>query len=284
VRDGKLVTDKGTRLHGVTIPVDIAPTFPLTPGLFDDLANVAGLNTVHVYLENWAHVTGEHAEQADALVELTSQAGMYLILALAGGVAGPGHGGTGTFDLDKLRSFWSFYAPRYADRTHVLYEIQNVPEDTCNALAAATIDMEREIYGSIRAAAPATHVILLSYGAIPSIAPFGSAVADLTNVDWATASVAFHTAETCVRLADVGSLAAGARAKQPGIALLATEIIGSEATDIAALESQSMGWMSKRWLVSDRDPMTFRQELTAGGTSWCPDLGQWPAPSVSCAP
>ena len=281
VRGGTVVTDRGTRLRGVTIPIDVAPTFPLTSQLFDDLANVAGLNAVHVYLENWSHETGQHAQQADALVDLTSRAGMYVILAMAGGPSGPGHGGTGTFDLDKLRSFWTFYASRYAARTHVLYEIQNYPEDTCNALASVTIDMEREISDDSRRRSH-DDVLLLSYGAIPSPAPLGLALDQLADrVDWSNASVAFHTQQTCTSLADLSALLRRSRARARTAFLFWRVKSSARRRRTSRFEPLSVGWMSKRWLVTDWDPATFRQELTAARTTWCPDFGDWPEPSSS---
>jgi hypothetical protein len=127
VRDGNLLTDKGTRLRGVTFGFDgTPPDFHFGRALIAELSNQTGLNAFHVYAENSDETVGTHAAQMDELVEATSVAGMYLILGVGGGRAG------GSFDLEKLRDFWSFYAPRYATRPHVLYEIQNIPDPGCN--------------------------------------------------------------------------------------------------------------------------------------------------------
>lgn len=177
VRDGELFTDKGTRLRGATLGLDAAPDTVLEQALFDELSHESGLNAFHVYLENNDDVTGVNVDQADRLVELTSHAGMYLLLGIGGGHL------RDDFDLEKVRSFWEFYAPRYAARSHVMYEVQNQPELGCDGpLRAATVEMEREAYARIRELAPDSHVALFSYHATPTAAALSSALDAMAGV------------------------------------------------------------------------------------------------------
>jgi hypothetical protein len=187
--------------------VDVPGGAPLAPSLFTDLTQ-SWLNAFHVYLENSGHAAGSHAAEADALVELTSAAGMYLVLGVGGGLSG------GSFDLDKVRGFWSFYAPRYADRTHVIYEIQNIPDLRCNvAYEAATLAMQQEIYALIREQAPSSHVALFSFAAQPSSAALEANLTALEGaVDWSKASVAFHT-QSCDGQRNLPGLSAAARTR-----------------------------------------------------------------------
>ncbi len=277
VRDGALVTDKGTRLRGVTLGIDFRPDFPLERPLFDQMAHEAGLNAVHVYLESFEQEAGAHAAQADQLVELTSHAGMYLVLGVGAGAM------AGSFSLERLRSFWSFYAGRYASRSHVLYEIQNLPELACDApLAAATLAMERELYSSIRVAAPASHVALLSLIAAPSSSALKDALDGLDDiVDWSKASIAFH-AEGCGSADYLPSLLSDTRAR--GIAALVSEVPANLPLSLTGeLEAARIGWFSFQWLTADQDLQAFRSAHEAAGVTWCPDFGVWPEDAQSCS-
>jgi hypothetical protein len=277
VRDGNLLTDKGTRLRGATLGIDAAPDAQLDQATFDELSQGTGLNAFHVYLENYANETGVYAAQADQLVELTSQAGMYLVLGIGGGR------GNATFDLAKVRSFWDFYAPRYAQRSHVIYEIQNQPEQTCDApFKAETLDMEREAYARIRALAPDTHIALFSYHGVPTAAALKSSLDAMVGlVDWSRASVAFHDGDNCAtsaELPDVLAVSAGGP-----VAVFVSELTsGTPVAETGVLEAARVGWLNFHWLVQNRDLVAFRSEHDAAGVSWCPDFGSWPQDAERC--
>jgi hypothetical protein len=117
---GKLVTDIGTPLRAALLPVDTG--WMLTN--FDMITNIAettGLNALHVYLEDAGQVTGSMVNQADALVSLSAQAGLYLILGVGTGTA------IGMPSTAKINEFWNYYGAHYANSTHVLFEVQNNP-------------------------------------------------------------------------------------------------------------------------------------------------------------
>lgn len=275
VRDGNLLTDKGTRLRGVTFGVDAEPDgLPLESGFFAQLSHEAGLNALHIFLENYADETGVNVSQADALVELTSAAGMYLLLGIGGGDAG------GTFSIDKVRSFWGYYAPRYAARTHVMFDIQNFPDTTCDGpYLAETLAMEREAYELIRNVAPSTHIAVLSFGSTPTASALESNLDALEGtVEWANASVAF-SAIGCAGQDYLADLLAGTRSR--GIATITTFPTNLET--VARLESERTGWFNFDWLVFDRDLAAFREQHEAAGITWCPDFGSWPQDSQTCS-
>jgi hypothetical protein len=195
---------------------------------------------------------------------------------------GGGHG-NGTFDLQKVQSFWDFYGPRYARRTHVVYEIQNQPELTCDApLAAETYDMERATYARIRAVAPDTHVVLFSFHAIPSTLTLTAGLDAMSGfVDWSKASVAFHAGDACVTTATLPDLLAVSR--DQGVAIFASELpTTAPLSETAVLEAARVGWFNFHWVVQDRDLAAFRSEHDAAGASWCPDFGAWPQDAQRC--
>jgi hypothetical protein len=275
VRDGNLLTDMGTRLRGVTFGIDAQPDgLPLEPVFFKEISHEAGLNALHVFLENYADETGIYVNQADALVELTSGAGMYLVLGIGGGNAG------GTFSIDKVRSFWNFYAPRYAARTHVMFDVQNFPDTACDVpYTSETLAMEREGYELIRGAAPNTHVLMLSFGSTPTTSALEGTLAALEgSVEWVKASVAFSTISCGGQdyLPDLLGLT-----RERGIAAISTYPVNVET--VARLESERTGWFSFDWLVFNRDLVAFREQFDAAGITWCPDFGSWPEDSQTCS-
>lgn len=278
VRDGNLLSDKGTRLRGVTFGLDAnGAAFKFEPSFVAALSHQAGLNTLHVYAENSSQPSGSHAEEVDRLVEMTSAAGMYLVIGIGGGATG------GSFNIDKVRSFWSFYGPRYASRTHVLYEVQNVPDPGCSeSYKPETLAMEKEIYMLIRGFAPSTHVALFSFIAQPSGPVLKAALDALEgSVDWSKASVAFHT-QPCAGQNNLTALLEVARPR--GIAVLGSEMAFTTSYETTAqLEAERVGWFNFEWLVLNRDLTAFRDGHGAAGISWCPDFGAWPEDSETCS-
>src|SRR5690606_12834465 len=109
-----------------------------------------GLNAVHCYAErsDYGYAAGAQAAAVDAAVQRTRDNGLYLIITV----------GSGGVNRDFNTAFWRFYAPRYANETHVLYEIQNEPTGGAPS-SAAVIEMELANYAIIRTAAPDTPVL-----------------------------------------------------------------------------------------------------------------------------
>src|SRR6185436_13462904 len=108
---------------------------------------------------------------------------------------------------------WDFYGPRYAQRSHVMYEIQNQPEQTCDApFLPETLDMERETYARIRAAAPESHIAFFSYHGLPTAPALASSLDAMAGlVDWSRASVAFHDGANCATSAELPDVLAVSR-------------------------------------------------------------------------
>jgi hypothetical protein len=279
---GELRSDIGTPLRGALLPVDSDWSLSRLD-LLDDIAKTTGLNTVHVYLENWTDATGAAQSEADALVSLTAQAGMYLVLGIGGGPDTADHPGIGWFDIEKVRSFWSLYAPRYQASPHVLFEVQNHPEIICSEpMQAQTIEMEREAYTLIRSLAPDTHIILFSTVAIPQPSVLRDAIARVSDiVDWSNASVAIHSDRPCVPLADFGGVVATAR--DAGVPLLVSQLpeVGWE-PHVASFEQHQLGWLHLRWFANDLSMPALVDATARAGLGWCPDQGTFPRVADTC--
>ena len=87
-------------------------------------------------------------------------------------------------NLTEIQRFWDLIAPRYKDRTHVIYEAMNEPE-----INSANTHMTT-IYNHIRGHAPNTHIILWSFAESTEIT-----IAFLQNhptISYANASVGYH--------------------------------------------------------------------------------------------
>ena len=177
-----------------------------------DIADIKslGFNAVHLYAEDFdpnypnagSTAPGYSAANVDAIVAETASNGLYLIITIGNG------GNNGDYNLAYATNFWKFYAPRYANDTHVLYEIQNEPVawgppySSASATPPGAINMEVAAYNVIRQYAPNTPVLLFSYSvfggtggtsaALTDIQAFNTAVFGQANVVWTNEAVAFH--------------------------------------------------------------------------------------------
>lgn len=276
VVDGQLLTDIGSPLRGLTLPVD-------TKWMLDDfelmttIAETTGLNTVHVFLENQDVATGSKLLDADRLVALTASAGLYMVLSYGGGTK------LGEFDLEKLSAFWTTYAARYANRTNVIYEIQNFPEETCDSpVKAPTLAMERELYELIRGYAPDTHLMMFSTGAVPRTAVVEQAIDSVSDVvDFGNASFTMHADVVCTPVTQLSSVVDAARAKQVPVLISALPPKGWPAV-VQAAEAAGVGWFHHNWLAFEPDLNTLFPAMAATDLGWCPDKGTYPGMPGGC--
>jgi Cellulase (glycosyl hydrolase family 5) len=276
--DGKLVTDLGTPLRGMLLPVDT--DWPLADFDFlHALAQTTGLNAVHIYLENSELDVGVNHYAADALVALAAEQGLYVVIGYGTGMK------LGAFDPVKLKAFWTFYAGRYAARTNVVYEIQNDPEKVCqNSPTTPTLTMEQQMYTLIRSKAPDTHVLMFSTTSIVYPSVLTAAVKGVgAAVDWSNASFAVGGTNTCLPQADISTLTAAAKAA--GVALISSQLPSLDKWQpyIPFLEAEGVGWLQYRWFgIQDETLQTFIDAVTKAKLTWCPERGTFPEDSAAC--
>lgn len=242
-----------------------------------------GLNAIHLYAErsDYGYAAGAKAAAVDSLVQMTRDNGLYLVITIGGG------GVNATF----IQSFWNFYAPRYKNETHVLYEIQNEP--VVNApVSAAVITMEKNAYNTIRSHAPDTPVLLMSYTIFQNSA---GVLADMTalgsTVNWNNAAIAFHGygaggpggTRNCL----VAVLNAGYPCFQTefyrwpwgtgNFNLVDDPSLYQSPDETGDLERLGVSWLTFLPLSKITDNTRFRNRLNNAGVSWTPDFGTWPA-------
>lgn len=235
-----------------------------------------GLNALHLYAEadGYGYSPGTLASSVDTLVEWTSQDGLYLVITI-GGVPNYNFG----------RDFWRFYAPRYKNRTHVIYEIYNEPQNDINTgrsqpSSPATLQLERDLYNLVRNNAPNTPILLFSYGFFgdgPSVLQDVRALG--ATINWSNAAIAFHgyspLSVTQSTLAYV---------KNAGYPCIQTEFYdNTTAQDVpqtAYYEDSRTSWLSFVPLDMLIDDTYFKNPLDQGWVVWVADYGTWPATSL----
>jgi hypothetical protein len=271
IKDGTLVTDTGSLLRGVYVALDTP--FDLMP-TEDEVAAIGelGLNAIHLYAENpWTKKpVGSSIAQVDKLVDWTGKRSLYLVISMAGWTASE----PSTFPF--IRDFWTLYAARYKDRTHVVFEICNEPSDTpFNDTALA---MEREAYAIIRSLAPRSHILLMSPWNI-HYPQFAEDIEKLgKGIDWRNASIAGHGYGKAP-----DDLAAAIRAlKGAGIALTITEFQALENAYanpalIRVFEREGLSYLNFVELRNAvRRPAFYREPIEESDLRWKPDTGSWP--------
>jgi hypothetical protein len=126
----------------------------------------------------------------DTAVNISENLGMYVIID---------YHPVGGYNSDSVKQWWSVIAPRYANRTNVLYEAINEPVGqnyenydwgSAEQYTDKDILFEEEIYQLIRGYAPHTHIILWSISS-----PTDNMVSLIDKaplISYSDASVGFH--------------------------------------------------------------------------------------------
>ena len=282
----QLLSDKQTLLRGVSLSWDggdpygtqskVIPTFDQLQGVSKDF----GLNAIHLYLEGNAsqnpNSVGVNLADADTLVALTRDAGLYLILTIGCN----GENGS-IYSMDFARDFWSLYASRYKDETHVIFEAHNEPAlYTPNQWSIQDWDRQIDLYHHIRDQAPESLILLCSFMGFSGSPLFGIEYLEANGVVWDNCAIAHHGYESKSGIEDAISLV---QSDLNNPALLCTEFWPGDTEGQgynSMYESHLNGWMQFQWLgAQDADLDLFRAKMTQAGTIWTPDAPEamWPA-------
>ncbi len=271
IQDGTLVTDWGTLLRGAYTSTDIWNTVP--PPEEISMLKTLGLNCIHLYGEcPELQTPGERVELIDSVVNMAERDSLYVILTIGGCNL------NGQYDSAFVMNFWNFYAQRYADKTHMIFEIVNEPEWEA-PLESNTIAMERAAYDLIRTHAPETHILFMSYAS-----PYNdtSIVEDCsrlgTGVDWSNASIACHG----YGIASEDFRNFFHTIKDSGYAITITEPESIEGTyvNLATTRVFEQEFVSYAHFISIYNVVynnaTFKNRIEASELRWTPDFGTWP--------
>ena len=273
---------------------------------WQNIANMKslGFNAVHLYAEsfdmnyptNGSTAPGYSVANVDAIVAETRTNGLYLVITIGNGA------NNGNYNAAYITNFWKFYAPRYANETHVLFEIQNEPVawgppySAANATPPGAINMEVAAYQVIRQYAPNTPVLLFTYAvfggtggasaALTDIHAFNTAVFSNANQVWTNEAVAFHGYNGWQGTSTAVSSLIGS-----GYPCMMTEYSGGawgsgtgglDAEMTSELERLGVSWLTFQYIpptgVSDdvSKPQIYSNIVVNAGLSWSPDYGNFP--------
>src|ERR1035437_962503 len=198
--------------------------------------------------------------------------------------------------------FWKFYAARYANETHVVFEVHNEPmawgPSYLNGTSpAGTLDMEIAAYQTIRQYAPNAAVLLFTYSvfagtggsdaALTDIHAFNQAIFGSQDAVWTNEAVGFHGYGGWE-----GTSTAVAALLSAGYPCMMTEYAGDAwGTNIGGLDAEMTSELERlgvSWLVFGHtpssgvsfnisDPQSYVDIVNNSGLSWTPDYGTWPA-------
>ena len=187
VANNTIVTDTGSLIRGARVSLDIWDETP-TQSDVDTMKNSRGLNAFHIYAEypGSNKAAGYNSAKVDKVVDMADQSDLYVVLTIGSG------GANGSFNGSFVTAFWNFYAPRYKDKTHVIYEVCNEPQAWSAPYNSNTLTMEKNAFTQIRGLAPDTHIMMMSYSQPNNWTQAASECAGL-GTTWDNASVAFHT-------------------------------------------------------------------------------------------
>jgi poly(hydroxyalkanoate) depolymerase family esterase len=270
-----------------------------------DVAMIKGMgfNALHLYAEsfdknyptNGSTAPGYAVANIDSIVAQTRTNGLYLIMTIGNGAW------NGDYNAAYITNFWKFYAARYANETHVLFEIQNEPVawgppySSPTATPPGALDMEVAAYRTIRQYAPNTPVLLFTYAvlgdsgasaALTDIHAFNTNVFGNANAVWTNEAVGFHGYAGASAMSNAVSqiIAAGYPCfmTEFGGGVWGTGVAGLDAYAVADLERLGVSWLTFQYIpptgVSDdvTDPKHYADIVNWSGLSWTPDCGNWP--------
>jgi len=274
IENGTLVSDCGTLIRGGghhSLDMYNEPSSQID--VF--MVKHNGFNAIHVYTEcYWTEYAGFNAEKMDDIVQWTRDAGLYCFMTIGGCDRNV------DFDLDFVLAFWDFYAPRYADETHVIYEIQNEP-------GYPFTEMNAQAYELIRSHAPDTHILFASYHECrypPSFFIDMEYLNQYADVDWSNASIAWHAYHSGYKSTD--------RARD----LIQVLRDSGYASCCTEFETYTEDWSDRSYAIDSRLVVNlfeelnhaylhfvpldrhdaFRKRIIKEGYTWVPDYGTFP--------
>jgi len=272
ITNNTLVTDKGSLIRGARVSLDIWDETPIQAEV-DTMKNSRGLNAFHIYAEypGSNKPAGYNSAKVDKVVDMADKSDLYVVLTIGSG------GGNGTFNGSFVTAFWDYYAPRYKDKTHVIYEICNEPQAWSAPYNQNTLTMEKNAFNQIRALAPDTHIMLMSYSQPVNWTQAANECEGL-GISWTNASVAFHTYGIDGKEASTLTSFFGAL-KGKGIAYACTEPnLTLKAVTTKFFESVGV---SETQFINVHDvatnPSAFTSWITSNNICWTPDFGTWPS-------
>lgn len=294
-----LRTEIGTPLRGAcagfTKSIDTLGDDVFKPEYFDRLRR-EGINTLKLaaYDGIWRGIDFNNQREVDSvfakfekIINLTSNRGMYSVITY--------HPKFGIDPEDYMTAFWKAFAPKFANRTHVIYELTNEPVGNIVELTDEDYRKYKRIYDLIRASAPNTHIILFSCATLGGDSTTVKTAADRFNnqggIDWTRTSVGYHLYYTGGSAAHLRVLHRAYPAfpteqnypKTPEYAVMAgvrsddphrSQPMDGETFAVQTAEKMGAGWFHWHWenlYKFDANYPLLKQDAVAKGYFWGAD-------------
>jgi hypothetical protein len=170
---------------------------------YQDLHDNGHYNTLRasIFLGQWyddsqpGQTINDIENQLDNIVNLAQRTGLYVLIDNHNTLPDPTGNNYGCPDWSADAAIWSAIAPRYANASNVIYEIQNEP-DWCGSVNYTDIAQQEDyLYKLIRADAPNTPIFAWSFlnpiwvagaGGLPNV------LSQAPDIDYSNAAVDFH--------------------------------------------------------------------------------------------
>ena len=259
IQGNNVVADNGKPLRGSAFFLDVFSIEDMRNNesayrnYFRSISRDYNMNLVRVcpWVGNWEYMnkTGRNSEyydthkrdylyMMDKVVKWAEEDGIYAMVNLTMKF------GT-RVELQKVKDYWNVVAPRYKDKTHVLYEVVNEPE-----IPTAKAQM-KNVYSFVRSLAPQTHLVLWSPNN-PSALSANEIRNNSNGISYQNASVGFHIYEYLLGKREQHDIASGYR--DAGFPVIATEFYSLTDADyypidydfltdnISVMENRGFSW------------------------------------------
>ena len=173
-----------------------------TLSAYQDLHDNGHYNTIRyaIFLGQWYNDSqpgqsiADIENQLDNVISLAQQTGMYVLVDNHNTLPDPTGSGFGCPDWSADVAIWSAVAPRYANNSNVIYQIQNEP-DWCGSENYSDIARnEDQLYQLIRSYAPNTPIFAWTFlnPLWVSNAGLQAVLAQAPDINYSNATVDFH--------------------------------------------------------------------------------------------
>ena len=193
VQNGSVYTDRGTMIRGSTMAVLYGIGNAKNQSYWQYLNKTLKLNAVRLGVKT-GQIGRNVRQQLETIDHMVASAGKNNMYVMINNSIEPGR-----YNLAQLREFWSVVAPRYANKTHVFYEMTNEPVQGGPVWGYPTQFNERvrddlkSIYDIMRRGAPNTHIVMFTTpNLFPNCAAYAEMIAKVKGIDWKKTSVGFH--------------------------------------------------------------------------------------------
>ncbi len=195
IENNTLVTDQGSRIRGSTFwlygwmydKIQFAKSETAWKNFHPNRLNAVRLACAYRPDHHKNLSLDQYENLLDDLIDRAAKKGIYVLIDY--------HYYPGSYSMSGAKDFWNRFAPRYADRSHVIYELANEP------VSWAAKDFRdhhlrdfEELWRICDRHAPKTPIVILSFANVGYDGATPRQVADrLQGIDWNKTLVGFHT-------------------------------------------------------------------------------------------